>query len=99
MAKSPPDDETRNEAEILPFRTPSKPASPPAGRKPPAPADEDDIQPLSNRALLGIGLLILFLVVSGVWLMDTLRENGIREDCLMQGRKNCGPIPTPSRER
>jgi len=56
-------------------------------------------EPLSDKALIGIGLLIVFLVVAGVWLFDTLRDIGKMQDCAMQGRRNCAPISLPSRDR
>lgn len=82
------------EAEILPFRAPPKrtPVRHATGSR-----DDEKVEPLSNAALLKIGLLILFLVATGVWLMNTLRDMGRLEDCAMQGRRNCVTIPVPGR--
>lgn len=51
-----------------------------------------DEEPLSTRALIGIGVFLVVLVLSGVWLMNTLRDMGQIQDCAMQGRRNCAPI-------
>jgi hypothetical protein len=76
----------------------------PATQKGRAPRGEDagkpeEVEPLSSRALLGIGIFIVVLVVAGVWLMNTLREIGQMQDCAMQGRRNCAPIEAPPRDR
>ncbi len=86
------------EAQILPFRARSKP-EPVKAHPIPASADEDHVEPLSNSALLKIGLLIFGLIVGGVWLMNALREAGRLEDCAMQGRRNCMPISVPDRNQ
>ena len=90
-------DDSQQKAEILPFRKPAKPES----RRPvrTAPEDDETPEPLSTGALIKIGLLILFLVVVGVWLMNTLRNIGQLEDCAMQGRRNCVTIPVPDRNQ
>lgn len=98
MTKSAPD-KPRIEAEILPFRVPGKPEPPKPVRTASAAADDDEVEPLSTSALVKIGLFVLFLVVSGVWLMNTLREIGIKEDCAMQGRRNCVTIDVPGRNQ
>jgi hypothetical protein len=95
------------EAEILPFRARRKPeAAHPSAKSPvqsrpiPEAMDRDDpIEPLSNGALLKIGLLIVGLIAGGVWLMNALRDAGRLEDCAMQGRRNCMPISTPDRNQ
>ena len=60
------------------------------------PQDNDD-EPDSRRpALIGL-LLVLALVVAAYFLVNALRKNADLEDCLMSGRRNCGPvIETPS---
>jgi hypothetical protein len=62
-------------------------------------AKPEEVEPLSSRALLGIGIFLVVLVVAGVWLMNTLREIGQMQDCAMQGRRNCAPIEAPPRDR
>jgi hypothetical protein len=34
-------------------------------------------------------ILIIALVVGGVWLQRHMRANGLMEDCLLAGRRNC----------
>ena len=64
----------------------------------PKPGDEGP-EPDSRRpALIGLAV-ILILVVAGYFLMTALRENAVREDCLMSGRRNCAPIDVPARPR
>jgi hypothetical protein len=70
-----------------------------AGSARPTPQAADSEEPLSTRALIGIGIFLVVLVFAGVWLMDTLRDIGKMQDCAMQGRRNCAPIETPARER
>jgi hypothetical protein len=95
----PEDHKPAREAEILPFRIPAKPEPAKAIRSTPAPAEEDSVEPLSTSALVKIGVLVLFLVVAGVWLANRLRDIGIKEDCAMQGRRNCVTIPVPGRNQ
>ena len=59
----------------------------------------DGEEPLSTGALIGIGIFLVLLVLSGVWLMNTLRDIGKMQDCAMQGRRNCAPIEAQPRER
>ena len=58
---------------------------------------DNDHEPDSRRpALIGL-LLVLALVVAAYFLVYALRKNADLEDCLMSGRRNCGPvIVTPS---
>jgi len=49
-----------------------------------------------RRAAL-IGLVICaFLVIAAYYLMNALRDEGNREDCLMSGRSNCAPLDIPT---
>jgi hypothetical protein len=59
------------------------------------PQDMGDEEPLSTHALIGLGTFLVVLVLSGVWLMNTLRDMGQMQDCAMQGRRNCAPIEAP----
>jgi hypothetical protein len=47
-----------------------------------------------------IGLIVaVVLAIAAVYLMHALREEGQREDCLMQGRSNCVPIESSGQGR
>lgn len=96
--KNKSEDGKEAEAEILPFR--ARPKLEPAKSRPaPVANDEDHVEPLSNGALIKIGLLIFGLIAGGVWLMNSLRDAGRLEDCAMQGRRNCMPISAPDRNQ
>lgn len=60
----------------------------------PQPSDDPDDYAVSTRALIGVGLFLVFFIGGSVWLMDTMHKNAAKEDCLMSGRKNCFPIST-----
>lgn len=50
----------------------------------------------ARRTNASMGLIvILLLAIAGVVLARGLREKGLIEDCLMQGRHNCMPIDIP----
>jgi hypothetical protein len=38
-------------------------------------------------------VLVAVLITIGLWLFSELRSTSILEDCLLQGRTNCAPIP------
>lgn len=88
--------EPRSRADILPFRSRPKPKPQPARA---APDDDENYEPLSTAALIKIAVLVVFLIVTGVWLMNKLRDIGRLEDCAMQGRRNCITIPIPDRNQ
>jgi hypothetical protein len=89
-----------DEPNIVRFPAAQKPAGQKsAGVDRPTPQAADSEEPLSTRALIGVGIFLVVLVLAGVWLMDTLRDIGKMQDCAMQGRRNCAPIETPPRER
>jgi hypothetical protein len=96
MTTSKDNPEQPHKAEILPFRARPQPQPQPAR---PAAPDDDSVEPLSTAALVKIGLLVVFLIIAGVWLMNKLRDIGRLEDCAMQGRRNCITIPVPDRNQ
>ena len=89
-------DAPASEPNIVQFPAAQKSAS---GANKPTPRTADGEEPLSIGALIGIGVFLVLLVVSGVWLMNTLRDLGKMQDCAMQGRRNCAPIEAPPRDR
>jgi|GEM_PF-562384 len=106
MASNPPPDVDRQsdpaptgDAEILPFRSPRAKNDARQEGSPASPNAHGEPEPLSTKTLIGIGLLVIFLITTGVWLIDTLRDIGKLQDCAMQGRRNCATITVPSRDR
>jgi hypothetical protein len=65
----------------------------------PVPPSDPDDYPVSDRALLSVGVFIAVLIVGSVWLLETMRTNAILEECVMAGRKNCVPITAPLMQR
>jgi len=51
-----------------------------------------------TAALAGLAIT-LALALAGVVLVRALREEGQREDCMMQGRHDCAPIEAPRSSR
>jgi hypothetical protein len=96
MTASKDNPEQPHKAEILPFRARPQPQPQSVRHKAP---DDDSVEPLSTAALVKIGLLVVFLVIAGVWLMNKLRDIGRLEDCAMQGRRNCITISVPDRNQ
>jgi len=62
------------------------------------PPDDDQNPPPRSRALIGL-ILTALLVVAAVYLVQALREESRREDCLMAGRSNCAPLEIPANSR
>ncbi len=56
--------------------------------------EQQQEQPSRSRALIGL-VVIALLVIAAVYLVHALREESVREDCLMSGRSNCAPIEFP----
>jgi uncharacterized membrane protein YjjP (DUF1212 family) len=45
-----------------------------------------------DRQNLAVAVAVIVLVVAGVWLMNSMRRNGLVEDCLMAHRRNCDAL-------
>jgi len=63
----------------------------------PAMSDNRDDDGGGNRrgALIALAAMAL-IVVAGYYLLNALRDEGRREDCLMSGRTNCAPLDVPT---
>jgi hypothetical protein len=44
-------------------------------------------------------LFVAALVVAGVWLADTLATMRKTQDCVLAGKRGCGPVETPAPAR
>ena len=58
--------------------------------------DEDDHGWRMTINLIA-GIVVLLLLGAGLWLADELARARRLDDCLAQGRRNCGPISVPGR--
>ena len=58
--------------------------------------EEDDYRHRMKMNVLGL-LVTILLVVSGIWIADTIAEMRKLQDCFLMGGRNCAPIPVPPR--
>jgi hypothetical protein len=100
----PPDDKGR----IIPFRRRGLPPwrwpepRPFGAGKPPGRdleqyergEGEDDYGHRMKMNVLGLIVTIL-LVISGIWIADTIAEMRKLQDCFLMGGRNCAPISVP----
>jgi hypothetical protein len=59
-------------------------------------ADDDRHRMIANAIASAI---LLFLIVCGVWLSDTIIRMRDSQDCVLSGRSNCAPIERASHDR
>lgn len=64
-------------------------------------ADEED-EPETERQRtiinIAVAVFIVALVGAGIWLANVIVDVRKTQDCVLSGRRNCAPIPTPGRE-
>jgi hypothetical protein len=62
------------------------------------PRDSDD-EDERDRRITNVFLLVMFVLVvgGGIWLVNAMIDYRNVDNCMSQGRRNCGPIETPSR--
>ena len=62
--------------------------------------EEEEID-YRHRMLMNVIAVVIVsaLVGVGVWLADTISDMQKIQDCEMQGRQNCAPIPVPPPKR
>ncbi|HEY2527381.1 MAG TPA: hypothetical protein VGJ20_05420 [Xanthobacteraceae bacterium] len=60
--------------------------------------EEDTYVDYRHRMLMNViaAVVVVLLVVFGVWIADVITDMERDQDCLMQGRQNCGPIEVPA---
>lgn len=60
--------------------------------------DTDD-QDERDRRVTNIFLLVMLVLVvgGGIWLVNAMIDYRKIDDCIAQGRRNCGPIEPPPR--
>ena len=57
---------------------------------------KDDYRHRMKMNVLGL-LVTILLVVSGIWIADTIAEMRKLQDCFLMGGRNCAPIVVPPR--
>ena len=57
---------------------------------------EDDYRHRMKMNILGL-LVTILLVISGVWIADSMAEVGRLQDCLLAGGRNCAPTVAPAK--
>jgi hypothetical protein len=55
---------------------------------------EDDYRHRMKMNVLGL-LVTVLLVISGIWIADTIAEMRKLQDCVLMGGRNCAPIAVP----
>jgi hypothetical protein len=58
--------------------------------------DDDDRRMVGNAVA---SMILVALIVSGVWLADTIVKMRDIQDCVLSGRGNCFPIARPTDRR
>jgi hypothetical protein len=62
-------------------------------------AQYEEEAPIDYRQRMLMNLIavavVSALICSGVWIADTIADMQKAQDCIMQGRQNCAPIPLP----
>jgi len=59
------------------------------------PVEEDEAAANRQTASLGGVAIALLLIVIGLFLVHELRAKALIEDCLLEGRTNCGILAAP----
>ena len=59
------------------------------------PETEDDYRHRMKMNALGL-LITCVLIITGLWLAETMAEIRRVQDCVLSGRQNCVPIDAPS---
>jgi hypothetical protein len=59
---------------------------------------EDDYRQRMITNLLGLAFLV-FLVVAGIWIADTMASMRKSQDCVLSGRRGCTPVEAPPGQR
>jgi hypothetical protein len=97
--------------QVLPFHCRPNLTVAPAARPhaPPSGADNDfasyeqeQEEPIDYRQRMLMNMIavaiVILLISSGIWIADTISTTGKEQDCALQGRTNCAPIETPTRQ-
>lgn len=67
-------------------------------RYPDEPDDADDYRHRMITNIAGIGIA-LALIVTGVWIANTMASMRKNQDCVLSGRRGCTPVEAPAPQR
>lgn len=62
----------------------------------PTPPENDGHRAVENAVMFGF---FIVLVSAGVWLLSSMADLRKTQDCVGQGRRNCGTVENPSRSQ
>jgi len=65
-------------------------------RQPEEPEDDYRQRMITNGIALAF---IVFLIVAGIWIADTMASMRKNQDCVLSGRRGCTPVDTPQGQR
>lgn len=58
----------------------------------------DDYRHRMTMNLAGLAVVV-FLVVAGVWIANTMAQMRKDQDCVLSGRRGCTPVEVPAQPR
>ena len=67
-------------------------------RYPDEPDDADDYRHRMMTNIAGVGIAIA-LIVTGVWIANTMASMRKNQDCVLSGRRGCTPVDAPLSQR
>ena len=95
------------EGQVLPFRprgsmfarnAPRPPAVPDLEKYEHAANEPDDFRHRMTMNALGLAVTV-GLVVTGIWIANTMASMRKNQDCVLSGRRGCSPVDSPLPQR
>lgn len=59
--------------------------------------DGEEDESSRRRTNITLGLAVIAVVAIGIWLVNALLEQRRIDNCMAQGRRNCGQVEVPGR--
>ena len=75
----------------------AKPGRESANGEPPDHDDDEEDENRRHRTNITLGLAVIAVVAVGIWLVDALLGQRRIDNCMAQGRRNCGQVEVPFR--
>lgn len=72
-------------------------AGPERGTGGPPDDDDEEDEGSRRRTNIIIGVAVAAVIAIGIWLVDALLEQRRIDECVAQGRRNCGKVEVPTR--